>query len=103
MPGSLENVLNCCLSFYNSEGCMNSEILFRDFRFSKTLFLCLSSYSLMGKCLPFLEYCGIMMNSYAELINGHISHIISTGAMNIVCWIIRMHGFACHIFFLHIN
>ena len=62
MPGSLENVLNWCLSFYNSEGCMNSEILFQDFRFSKILFLCLSSYSLMGKYLSFLEYCGVMLN-----------------------------------------
>ena len=56
MPGSLENVLNWCSSFYNSEGCMNSEILFQIFRFSKALFLCLCSYSLMGKCLSFHEY-----------------------------------------------
>ena len=103
MAGSLENVLNWCSSFYNSEGCMNSEILLQIFRFSKTLFVCLSSYSLMRKCLPLLEYCGVMMNSYAELIKGYMSHIISTGAMNIVCWIIRIHELPCHIFILHIN
>ena len=61
MPGSLENVLNWCLPFYNSEDCMNSEILFQDLRFSKILFLCLSSYSLIGY-LSFLEYCGVMLN-----------------------------------------
>ena len=69
MPGSLKNVLNWCSSFYSSEGCMNSEILFQIFRFSKALFLCLSCYSLM-ECLSFLEYCGVIMDRYAELING---------------------------------
>ena len=98
MPGSLENVLNCCSSFYNSEGCMNNEMLFQIFRFSETLFICLSSYSLMRKCLPLLEYCGVMMNIYAKLIKGYLSHIISTRATNIVCWIIRVHEFACHLF-----
>ena len=81
MPGSLENVLNWCSSFYNSEACIyhhiNSETLFQIFRFSKTLFVCLCPYSLM-RCLPLLEYCGVMMNSYDELIKGYISHIIST-------------------------
>ena len=36
MPGSLENVLNWCSLFYNSEGCIydhtNSEILFQIFK-----------------------------------------------------------------------
>ena len=77
MPGSLENVLNWCSLFYNSKGCIydhtNSEILFQIFRFSKTLFVCLSSYSIMRQCLPLLEYCGIMMNSYDELIKGDTS------------------------------
>ena len=81
MTESLENVLNWCSSFYNSEGCiyhlMNSETLFQIFRFSKTRFVCLSS--LMRQCLPLPEYCGVMMNSYDEFINRYISHIISTG------------------------
>ena len=50
MPESLENVLNWCSSFDNSEGCifrhMISKILFQIFRFSKPLFVCLSSLTL---------------------------------------------------------
>ena len=68
MSGLLENVLNWCSSYHYS-GCtclhMNSEILFQIFKFSKALFVCLSSYYLMRHCLPLLEYCGIstaMMN-----------------------------------------
>ena len=59
MSGLLENVLNWCSSYYYSEGCtclhMNSEILFQIFRFSKALFVCLSSYYLMRHCLPILN------------------------------------------------
>ena len=74
LPGSLENVLNWRFSFYSSKGCiyhhMISEILFQIVRFSKTLFVCLSFYSLMRQCLPLLEYCGVMINSLMNLLKG---------------------------------
>ena len=72
--------LNLCLFL-----CKGSEILFQIFRFSKTLFLCWSSSSLLSNCLPLLEYCEVltvMMN----LLKGTSSHIISTGSIRIACW-----------------
>lgn len=77
MPGSLENILNWSLSFYNSEDCMNSEILFQIFRFSKTLFVCLSSYFLMRKCLPLLEYCGVMMNLFKDIYTPYHQYMVN--------------------------
>ena len=62
-------MLNWCSSFYNVQGCiylhMISEIVFQIFKFSKALFVRLSSCSLMRNYLALPEHYGVstvMMN-----------------------------------------
>ena len=53
------------------------------FRFSKPLFVCLSSCFLIRNCLPLTLWS---FNSHDELIEGYLSYIISTGPIKIICW-----------------
>ena len=85
--------------------CLNQKVLYifiwlenPYFRFSKPLFVCLSSCSLIRNCLPLTLWS---FNSHYELIEGYLSYIISTGPIKIFCWTMGTHELACLIFFLH--